>query len=395
VTTLVSSVSVLFAAFLLFTQQFKTPLRTLVAPSVSDLGLSSVFSRRAQMALNQVANAIGDDNESIATAITLEQLARESQANHDVHHDCTWPFVEVKNRIVSPEESNLTIPSRIPRQIHVAWVHHDPSPGVPNRGRCLHYRHAQVVNEWKQRLPNYSVYFHDDYMVDKLLRQDVWPEFPELSKMMQCVQMRSAMLVDVWRQLVLYKFGGFYADMDMVPSEQFTEETILPHVDFFCFSDGMNRPGQWAFGMAPACPVGYFTMEEIFKRIWEMPDVSAPKLVFVTGPDSLKHGYSKTFYWKKETIYNEGLHTGMHNTTAHKYRQGKEREAFVTYENFLPMQNTTGNMTVKDEIKADTGVLHWTEERNNLKDKANVVRGSCRDYLYDLERQKIATSGRL
>ena len=41
-----------------------------------------------------------------------------------------------------------------------------------------------------------------------------WPEFPGLHTVLQCIFSKGAMLIDVWRILILWEYGSIYTDID-------------------------------------------------------------------------------------------------------------------------------------------------------------------------------------
>ena len=126
---------------------------------------------------------------------------------------CEFPFVPVSDVVASDEGLE---PSKIPRQIHLAWISPNREAqrerrrrrrAVDGGARCLHYLQAETIERWRRALPHHSIYLHDDDAVDRLLDQANWPEFPHLSGVLRCAHMRGALLVDIWRVLVLYKYG--------------------------------------------------------------------------------------------------------------------------------------------------------------------------------------------
>jgi len=109
--------------------------------------------------------------------------------------------------------------------------------------------------QWMKQFLTYSIYFYDDYAVDTLLSQH-WSEFPHLNKMMKaCVKFGNAMMIDIWRVLVLYKYGGFYSDFYVASNEEVDESLVEPNDTAFFLSDVNNRPSQWLHGMEPNHPI--------------------------------------------------------------------------------------------------------------------------------------------
>jgi mannosyltransferase OCH1-like enzyme len=222
--------------------------------------------------------------------------------------ECPYPLVPLYDRIVE-RQSNDT--QRIPKTIHLAWIRGYYSPN--GRGRCISQDMMEIPKNWMKNFPSYSIYFHDDQAVDALFAQD-WPEFPSLNNFMTaCVKYGSAMRIDIWRLLVLYRYGGVYGDFDDMPGPLLTQDTIQVDDSAVFSSDAWNRPSQALMIMAPKHPIAYFSMMELMKRLWELNDVSNVKVVFTTGPEVLKVGYWQTLVTTEsyETVYNFGLHVSF------------------------------------------------------------------------------------
>ena len=331
------------------------------------------FVEKASMLPFQQSTPEDGGNDRKWAPIPLEELTGGGGKNNGIVPNCTYPYVPVSDSI---EDSDPYAGGRkIPRYIHVS-----------HKSRCLHHLQALSLEKWKQALPNYSVFYHDDDAVERLIHgEDNWPEFPHLRKIIQCAQMKGAMLCDIWRVLVLYRYGGLYSDIDIWPGPKFTEDTIPAEVDFFSLSDGWDRPSQWLFALSPGHPAGYYTMIEILERVLKMPNIADTKLVFTTGPDALKWGYAKAFHWDKDRIFGDGVFSGQYNTTARKIGKGNVNGYVATNMNDNIVVNATFNMSVREKIKSDTGNLHWLEAQHSIRIKGPQI--PCHDYLYSLERQ--------
>ena len=73
--------------------------------------------------------------------------------------------------------------------------------------------------------------------------------------MKACVKFGNAMMIDIWRVLVLYKYGGFYSDFYVASNEEVDESLVEPNDTAFFLSDVKNRPSQWLHGMEPNHPI--------------------------------------------------------------------------------------------------------------------------------------------
>lgn len=300
----------------------------------------------------------------------LEELARSH-----TRQACPPPMIELEDRIVvgiNSTTTSSTPPSAIPKQIHVAWIRGSES----NTSRCFPEEYVQWTGFWKQNFPSYSFYLHDDFAVDTLLREYV-PEFPQLQKLMTaCVQFGGAIKVDIWRVLVLYKYGGIYSDIDVAPGRDFTEASILPNYTAFFLSDGWNRPSQWTHAMKPRHPIAYFTMLEILTRVSAMEDVSHIKPVFTTGPDALKHGYGKALNWGNTgdavdpDIYSTGVHRDKFGNYLYKVDQKEMKKKQYT----RPAEFNHGEV-----MERALNASHWVKD---IRKRAGIPTGSCWDQLH-------------
>ena len=126
------------------------------------------------------------------------------------------------------------------------------------KSRCLPKDLAHGVQKWKEAMPDHSLYFHDDDAVEKLLQSD-WPEFPGLQDVLKCVR-KGAMKIDIWRILVLYRYGGFYTDIDNWPGPK-VNDWIEERDTAFFVSDAVVRPSQWFMGIS-ACTIRPLDLSE-------------------------------------------------------------------------------------------------------------------------------------
>ena len=133
---------------------------------------------------------------------------------------CPESLVLVNDTIINPEPARIG-GRKIPRIVHIS-----------SSSRCNVKLFADNIDTW--RLEDHFLVLHDDDAVNRLLHQD-WPEFPFLHKIMKCLpEGMGAAVIDIWRLLVLWEYGGIYADMDTSPvPERFNASTIAADDDAF------------------------------------------------------------------------------------------------------------------------------------------------------------------
>lgn len=197
---------------------------------------------------------------------------------------------------------------RIPRVVHVT-----------GRTRCLSGPFADNVDRWKM-LPDHSFFFHDDAAVDFLLQQEHWPEFPQLSMLRPCV-VSGAGRADLWRYLVLYRYGGIYTDLDNAPGKEFfvgggdgdddsnssnntnsknndnnntgtvADIIISDDDDSFFVVERIGVLSQYFMAASPGHPLMYLAVLQVFHRLLDVDTVGGQYVPFVTGPGALKNAF--------------------------------------------------------------------------------------------------------
>ena len=231
---------------------FEPPARTAVVVALLGISLivNTIFSAQfltAEQASipTQLAWASTESQYTAPSNATISIPPVEDVARSHIQDgiDCPYPLVPIYDKIVDQTGNNQTIP----KAFHFAWLKGYNAPN--GQGRCISPDMLEVTNKWTEQFPSYSMYFHDDISVEALFQQE-WPEFPALAKFMSsCVMYGNAMKIDIWRQMILYRYGGIYVDLDMLPGPEFTEDTIQSEDAAVFLSDQWNRPSQWFMAM--------------------------------------------------------------------------------------------------------------------------------------------------
>jgi len=403
----------------------------------NDDGINSILQDSAAAAaatFSTTTIASGQQQRKQQQFPPLSQLTR----GHITNIKCLQPLVPIYDRIVYDDSidghhnNDITHQGqgkqrqhqKIPKSIHMAWIRGYVIP--PTESRCISQDMEEIVTRWKDQFPSYNFYFHDDYAVDYIIEDMDWShEFPQLTKIMNsCVKFGSAMRIDIWRILVLYRYGGFYSDFDNAPGPNLTETTVQLDDTAFFLTAPWNRPSQWLMGMEPNHPILYFTILEIMKSLVEMDDISRPRVVFTTGPDALQRGYIKAI----STGNNVGdepmshvLDPGVHKTRIEIFNgddgdsannlsqqqeqkivrklplkdKGKDAYIWTNRHDEVPLDRNSGsksdtntNITLvskQERIAKEMNTTHWKQFiRLNQK---NVSSGRCSDHLYRNDQQ--------
>lgn len=189
--------------------------------------------------------------------------------------ECPEGTIPVTDTLGDPRQTFAN--RKIPRIVHLTA-----------KSRCLHPELVQNVNRW--RLSDHSLFFHDDNAVDALLYRD-WPEFPQLKYVLKCLLYGGAIKADIWRILVLWEYGGIYADLDSRPNI-FNATTIASDDDAFFLVDDFDL-SQWFMASSPRHPMMYFLIHNILQNLIQLNDVGSIPVIWTTGPGVIATGFDR------------------------------------------------------------------------------------------------------
>lgn len=188
---------------------------------------------------------------------------------------------------------------------------------------------------------------------------------------------------DIWRVLVLYKYGGIWSDIDNAPAKEFKNGTVIrPDDTFFASSDTYTRPLQNTFAMEAGHPIAYFTMQIILHNLLNLSNLAHVKVVLTTGPHALRYGYSTYLELSGQGDgLKPGFYTGFMNKTVHKEPLWIWKHPHG-YETVIYQGKEMSKIERDNRI---SGSVHWTERRDGEEGLDRLRGMSCREYLYRLD----------
>ena len=366
-----------------------------------------------------------ENDKSLSYEAALRSLQELTQSPAIGSIVCPSPyFTPIYDKIV-PLTSNNTSKTagefsssrKIPRIIHVSF-----------NDRCVPNELAESITRWQETLPDHSIFFHDDQAVQRLIgtsndKTQLWhfsEHFPELQGNMRCVKFKGAMLIDIWRMLIVWTYGGIYTDIDNWPGTKFNaQKTIQDGDSFFSLSDVRDRPSQWFFGMAPNHPIAIFTLQEISRRLLRIKNIAFPRVVAITGPQALKMGFRKfnllldqnSTIFGKSSYFTQVQQIGSADTSQYAIGNlGGTYDEIVDCFVDESSNKSYVNITKRTKTELLSGIIHWTREvrggrigsltrgeyieganittisANNEQQSVDKFDGlSCRDYLASLK----------
>ena len=232
----------------------------------------------------------GHDGESVpdttaTTTATKKRRRRRGLPSLDAltsfpeNTTCPEGYVLLENTVL-PENITHAAGRRIPRVVHVTA-----------RSRCVTTGVRDGILKWK--LPDHSLYFHDDGAVFDLLDYITNDRYGNelvrgLSESMMCIS-SGATLSDFWRYAVLYHYGGIYTDIDNAPGENYTAGLIRPDTDAFFFVEATGTMTQYYMASSRHHPVLLHFLSKAGK-LRGTPNVMVNNPARNTGPSAVKRG---------------------------------------------------------------------------------------------------------
>jgi hypothetical protein len=262
--------------------------------------------------------------------------------------------------------------------VHIPENINDPTRKIPkivfqtSRSRCITPRLYELTTRW--RFEGWSYYFYDDDAIMRLLHEE-FEDFPHLKLLTQRCIDYGTIKADIWRYIVLWKYGGLYADLDSVP-RNFTGDTIQPEDDSLFVVETYHLLSQYFMSSSAKHPLMYYTIQRSLLKLLEAEDTGQFNAALKTGPHALHNGYQQ--FMKDVGVLIElprtkpikaGLFVGTNNRSVRAIGAGgKESNEFV----------------MREEIKLGEKVNNYKlmNMTHNQEDKNHPSGHSCFSALY-------------
>jgi mannosyltransferase OCH1-like enzyme len=262
---------------------------------------------------------------------------------------------------------------------HIPENLNDPTRKIPkivfqtSRSRCITPRLYELTTRW--RFKGWSYYFYDDNAIMRLFHEES-EEFPHLKLLTRCIDY-GTIKADLWRYLILWKYGGLYADLDSVPTSKFTVNTIKPMDDSLFVVESYYLLSQYFMSLSPKHPLMYYSLQRSLFKLLEATDTGKFNAALLTGPHALHAGFTQ--FMKdagvkvREPMFepvSAGLFVGTNNRSARAIGKGgrKESNQYVVREEIGPRAKM-----------ADYKKMNMT---HNQQDKNTPSGHSCFSALY-------------
>ncbi|KAI2492612.1 glycosyltransferase [Fragilaria crotonensis] len=147
--------------------------------------------------------------------------------------------------------------------------------------RCVTDDFHQLTLAWKALGIPY--YFHDDAAIERLVRLG-YKEFPQLLLIWEHCITKPVVKTDLWRLLLLYEYGGIYADLDTKPVSFQPNTTLRMDDEMYTVPDQMGLPSFHFMASMPRHPVPFLTLHQSLHELLFMRDTGKYNPAKKTGP---------------------------------------------------------------------------------------------------------------
>lgn len=158
------------------------------------------------------------------------------------------------------------------------------------------------INTWKNLNPEFEYRYMDDAQSAEFILKEYGQEWHDLFISLPVGVMRG----DLWRYMIIYKYGGVYTDLDTEcwnPINVWLNEDydmiVCPETDLhFC---------QWTFAASAGNPILKSVLDTIKDRLLN-PEYGSPHFVHThTGPAIWTEGINKALGIKVDNLINDYL----------------------------------------------------------------------------------------
>ena len=236
---------------------------------------------------------------------------------------------------------------------------------------CLTHYFFNATQQWIARFPRFRYYFHDDTALMRLLRSSTQKDdFPELRETLPCLMNHGAMKADVWRYVLLYQYGGIYADLDTAPSALFNESTFSSSLvkqdeDALFVVEQFHMLSQWFMAVKPKHPLMKLAVQHSLENLRQVPDTGKASAALITGPHALHQAFISFCRDGGITIgpagagrkpVQAGLYRGTNGTTVRVVGKAENQNQYV-------IRDVIGNRKRREYEKM--GMVHFKDSKQN------------------------------
>lgn len=147
---------------------------------------------------------------------------------------------------------------------------------------------VQAMSSWTEKNPGWDHRYMDDSEARDFILKEYGHEYAEIFDSVPVPVMRG----DMWRYLVIYKYGGVYADLDTICLKPLDTWVKQEYKMLVCPENNLHFC-QWAFAAEPESPIMKSVIDVMMDRL-RRPRYDIKHMVHIhTGPGAWTDGIYK------------------------------------------------------------------------------------------------------
>jgi mannosyltransferase OCH1-like enzyme len=163
------------------------------------------------------------------------------------------------------------------------------------------YMH-EAMDTWKNLNPEYEHRYMDDTQAAEFIKNEYGQEWYDIFISLPVGVMRG----DLWRYMVIYKYGGVYADLDTECLKPISS-WMIEDKEFIVCPETSNHFCQWTFASTSGNPILKSVLDLIKDRLLN-PEYGSPHFVHThTGPSIWTDGIMKILDIKVTNLIDDYL----------------------------------------------------------------------------------------
>lgn len=226
----------------------------------------------------------------------------------------------------------------------IIWqTYKDPYESLPQ------YMHDSIKT-WKDLNPEYEYRYMDDVQARNFIAENFDQEWVDIFDSFPVGVMRG----DLWRYMIIYVYGGVYADLDTNCLDPI-DTWLDANYDMIVCPENKDHYCQWTFAATPRHPVIKSVLECIKEKM-KSPNYNQDHFVHIyTGPAVWTEGISKALDVKVNSLIDDYvLINDCENAKMYKFHcYGGEKWRIF---HFQSVKHIYGSQNWKD------GYVRWIED---------------------------------
>lgn len=234
------------------------------------------------------------------------------------------------------------------------------------KSRCVTEDIYELSLAWKALGVPY--YFHDDAAIDRLINLD-YEEFPHLHMVWDHCITKPVVKTDLWRLLLLYEYGGIYADVDNKPISFKPMTTLRVNDEMYALGDISSRPTFNFMASMPRHALPFLTLQQALYELLFIPDTGDYCPSVTTGKAMHERGVD----CRSTTSTSSSMHTGCSIVLFHYSLTSSSFQVQMLWRRRCGCSYETTTLTRNRSIRLEATLIHFMACSDTLSGEMDQI----------------------